>query len=304
MENDLTLVITTFNDGPHLRSAIESVLKQSCKPVEIIIVDDGSSDNEAQLITEELSKKEHSILITYIYQKNMGPSAARNTGILKTRTKYITFLDADDELTNDSLQLRLDKIKSCGDKYFGAYGSGITSERNKLEFIDFNGVPQPDMIGHYNTGIPGGSCYYVFTTDAIVKAGLYDETLRNNEDFDLIIRIVNLGLKCVGPICCSNFINVRKGSLSRTTNPIVSFEKTLEFLKKAKDLQYFTSQELNKRIKIAHLSCAKRLIINDPKRAAMMILKGFSYSRPRGIKENLSKKLAWMVVSFLEPMQK
>lgn len=296
--NDLTLIITTYNDGEYLKHAINSALRQKCIPSEIIVVDDGSSDNGAQIIVEEIAKSNKFVNIIYIFQKNLGPSAARNTGVLNTKTKYLTFLDADDELTENSIGPRLDFLKYCGDEYFGVYGTGKTSKNQIINFIKYNDVPLPDLVGHFSTGIPGGSYFYIFTKNSITKAGLYDVTLRNNEDFDLIIRIARLGLKCAGPVCLSNFINIRKGSVSRTFNPMDVFKRTLEFLNKAEDFNYFTVEELNKRKKNAHLSCAKRLFYSDFNTACQLIKQGFSFSGPSSKKEKLLNILSSSIIVF------
>src|SRR5687767_934711 len=92
----ITVVVTCFNHGHFLSKAIESVLTQTHRSLEIILVDDGSTDN-----TKEVAAKYPSV--KYIFQSNMGVSAARNTGIEHSSGDFILFLDADDWLLSDGL---------------------------------------------------------------------------------------------------------------------------------------------------------------------------------------------------------
>src|SRR5690349_12444252 len=91
--NDLvSVIIPCYNHGKYLSRAIESVLSQTYRNVEIVVVDDGSADN-----TKEVTDTFPHVL--YVHQNNQGLSAARNTGINNSKGKYLLFLDADDWLT-------------------------------------------------------------------------------------------------------------------------------------------------------------------------------------------------------------
>jgi len=94
----ISVIIPVFNCERYLRQAIESVISQNYKPLEIIIVDDGSTDNSAS-VAKKFS------FIKYIYQENSGAAAARNKGLSLVQGEYITFLDSDDLYINDSLSL-------------------------------------------------------------------------------------------------------------------------------------------------------------------------------------------------------
>src|ERR1044072_212389 len=86
----VSVVIPTYNSGPYLLEAIDSLLAQTLLPSEIIVVDDGSSDDTPARL------KDYRGRIRYIYQENMGVSAARNRGIEAANGDFIAFLDADD----------------------------------------------------------------------------------------------------------------------------------------------------------------------------------------------------------------
>ena len=80
MEKNISVIIPTYNRRDFLKKAIESVLVQTCPPDELIIVDDGSTDNTPELVAG------YGDSIVYIRQQNRGPAAARNTGIRKARS--------------------------------------------------------------------------------------------------------------------------------------------------------------------------------------------------------------------------
>ena len=103
-EQLVSVVIPTYNCGKYICDAVKSVLSQTYKNIEIIIVDDGSTDNTKEALRSYVYNKQ----IRYIYQKNKGPAASRNLGVEKAEGDFIAFLDADD-LWNEK---KLKKAKS------------------------------------------------------------------------------------------------------------------------------------------------------------------------------------------------
>lgn len=118
MQNkNIAVVITAYNYARYLDDCIQSVLTQSVKPDEIIVVDDESTDN-----TKEVVEK---YPVKYVWQKNKGLAGARNTGISHVTSDFVMCLDADDMLRPDAIKEHLkiaDKnaIAQCGLTYFGS----------------------------------------------------------------------------------------------------------------------------------------------------------------------------------------
>src|SRR3989337_2792389 len=102
MNSLVSVVIATYNYASFVKEAIESCLKQTYSHIEIIVVDDGSSDDTQTVLTTEFSET-----IIPVFQDNQGVSAARNTGLRQAKGEFITFLDADDYFTEDSVEVRL-----------------------------------------------------------------------------------------------------------------------------------------------------------------------------------------------------
>lgn len=124
--NKVSVIIPTYNCAKYLPQAIESVLNQTYKDYEIIIVDDGSTDNTKEIISVYQSK------IKYIYQDNAGVSKARNTGIQNSTGMYIAFLDADDRWLPFKLELQI----KCFEKLPNV----------DLIFSDFSAIKQNRII--------------------------------------------------------------------------------------------------------------------------------------------------------------
>lgn len=106
MENQalVSVIIPVYNVEEYLRECIDSVLNQTYKNLEIIIVDDGSTDSSGEICDEYIEKDE---CVTVIHQKNGGLSAARNTGLTEANGDYIYFLDSDDYIAENALDILL-----------------------------------------------------------------------------------------------------------------------------------------------------------------------------------------------------
>lgn len=101
----VSIIIPVYQSEPYIRKCIDSVLNQSFDQFEVIIVDDGSSDNGG-IICDEYAERD--TRITVIHQQNCGVSSARNCGLDVARGKYVMFVDSDDLLPHDALQKLVD----------------------------------------------------------------------------------------------------------------------------------------------------------------------------------------------------
>ena len=105
MENNVSVIIPTFNRGRLLKKAIDSVLNQTHTDLELIIVDDGSDDETPAMIAWYQKRNQQKII--FVQQKNRGPAAARNQGLAAARHDFIAFLDSDDWLQPDKIGLQV-----------------------------------------------------------------------------------------------------------------------------------------------------------------------------------------------------
>ncbi len=141
----VSIIIPTYNYGIYLSTAIQSCLNQTYKPIEIIIIDDGSTDE-----TKEVVKKFGDRII-YFYQKNNGVSAARNKGLELAKGDYLAFLDSDDYLLDHSIEIKLDiltKYPDIGIVFSSTYSK--TSGGDELRYNRrFKKFPKPVISDHF-----------------------------------------------------------------------------------------------------------------------------------------------------------
>lgn len=100
----ISVVIPSYNNSCFIEAAVRSVLEQTYPASEIIVVDDGSTDGTAEVLASYVERD----LVTYLWQENGGPAAARNRGISVSKSEYLCFLDADDTLYPNSIQERIE----------------------------------------------------------------------------------------------------------------------------------------------------------------------------------------------------
>lgn len=181
----ISVIIPLFNKESVIKSSIESVIKQSYDDIEIIIVDDGSTDKsvfEAKTIADSR--------IVIISQINKGVSAARNTGIINATGKWILFLDADDILYPDALMILSKNIIDnetiiAGNfdisKANGVISSGICNDKSCL--LSGKSLYKNLVFGKFF--MRAGSFIIPST---IAKTELYDESLSRYEDMEVFLR--------------------------------------------------------------------------------------------------------------------
>lgn len=108
MENvEVSIIVPVYNNEKYLRQCLDSIINQTFKDIEVILVDDGSTDNSAS-ICEEYAKEDSRVV--FIHSENKGVSNARNIGIDKSKGKFIMFCDSDDWIENDYIESHYDNI--------------------------------------------------------------------------------------------------------------------------------------------------------------------------------------------------
>ena len=113
----ISIIVPVYNSENYVKKTIESLVKQTLKEIEIILVDDGSKDNSGK-ICDEYAKKDERILV--IHKENAGQAKARNTGIDIAKGKYIMFLDADDMYEANTCEKMYNKAEEQQADYVSA----------------------------------------------------------------------------------------------------------------------------------------------------------------------------------------
>lgn len=177
----ISVIIPCYNHGGYLPRAIESILSQTYKNVEIIVVDDGSSDNTKEVTASFPHVK-------YVHQTNQGLSAARNTGIDNSTGKYLLFLDADDWLAVDALNKNYILISQHPEVAFVSGGHIKINDKGKVLEEVRDEIPSNHYL-HFLQGNYIGMHATVLYARWIFDEFRYDTTLRACEDYDLYMKI-------------------------------------------------------------------------------------------------------------------
>jgi glycosyltransferase involved in cell wall biosynthesis len=286
--NKTSVIITTYNDAEYLKRSLASVINQSLKPFEIIIIDDGSDSDEAELIINSFQGSTD-IPIVYKKKKNGGPSSARNVGIKLANGEYILFIDADDELLKNSIEWRQEIFESLDKDYASIYCSKIEYFKNKSkaeeQVFETNGWLNVSLVGRGNNGIPGQITNHLFRKDVLIEVDGYNESLKFNEDFELILRIAKswlfFGVNRVGFIQ-----HIREDSWSNS-DPYIAYAGVERFLQTSLDKKLLPVIEINKRCKENRLSLIKKLLYQKYKwsEVSPYIDEAFDISAPINLKE-------------------
>ena len=285
-ESDTTVIITTYNDSySDLSCALGSVLNQSLPPKAIIVVDDGSSNNTSSAVVND-ALDQLKVPILLLKKTNGGPSSARNYGLQHCSSAYVTFLDSDDEMLENNIEIKEGCLKKLDLSYFGVYGTHIKNAKSVHKYIDNDGFMDVDSIGKEN-GLPGGVHTYLFRMCYLLEEGGFDESLVNNEDFDLVIRLIKVPLKAKGNLGPGFIKNYRYGSVSRNDQYIKVYMNVRRFLKKAECNNYFSLQELDRRKFSNELRLGLQLIKKENHRrlAIKHLNLAFNYVQPKGWKQ-------------------
>lgn len=243
-----SVIIPLYNKVPYIAKAIESVLGQTYRDFEVIVIDDGSTDQSL-----EVAKTFENKSITIISQPNSGVSTARNNGVKLAKHPYICFLDADDWWHPTFLEEMKRLITDFPDA--GIYGSGYYIVKNGQERIAPIGVPQGFERGiiDYCEVYAKTLCMPLTSISVVIPKHIFDEErgfksqLKFGEDFDLWIRIA-LKHKVIlvnKPLAYYNQdvdVNNRGVAVHKIYSPVNHFIFNLDYL--------YDSEKNNHRLKI------------------------------------------------------
>lgn len=179
----LSIVIPVYNGQKSIKKCLDSILKQKDINMEIILVDDGSTDNTAKIIRENYSYSK----IKYFYKKNEGVSEARNYGIKQSTGMFIMFVDVDDELYSDSLKEIISyMIKNTDiDCIMGSYYSFRGRKIIRKQLFDFNIQSKYDFFSNIdnNLSIVVTPWSKIYRTSIILDNNIeFDSNLSIGED--------------------------------------------------------------------------------------------------------------------------
>lgn len=216
----ISTIIPVYNGEAFLAEAIQSVLIQNYKPLEIIIVDDGSTDGSAQVAASCRGN------IRYTYQSNKGAPAARNKGLKMARGDIISFLDADDLWSEDKLELQIRRMNKNPSVQVVL---GRTQKLQLTKVLDekpkFEPFANPVVDLHLGSAL--------FKRSVFDEVGFFDERMPYCDDWDWFTRAREIGISMV--IYREVTLFYRKHGNNITNNKMKGNYYTIKMLKQSLD---------------------------------------------------------------------
>ncbi|MDD3150026.1 MAG: glycosyltransferase [Candidatus Gastranaerophilales bacterium] len=184
MDKLVSIIVTTYNRAEYLEECISSIINQTYKNIEILIIDDGSTDN-----TSDVVKKYFDSRIKYIYQENSGQNSAKNKGLLASNGQYITILDSDDMILPDKIEKQVEILESNEDVGLVYCGSFIINEKNEIigqqKIKKHNGNVLNQLL---RTNFLYNGSNALFRRDCIEKAGIFEDSINRMTDWFLYLK--------------------------------------------------------------------------------------------------------------------
>ena len=189
----ISVVIPAYNAGRFIRRTIDSVLGQTFADYELIVVDDGSTDNTGEIVKSYGSK------VRYIYQQNAGDGPARNTGIAAANGEWVAFCDHDDEWLPEKLQLQMDMLNKhpdlrwCAGNFYNQSGSRKTLAAEPAAIS--RALGGKDYFENFFSAVSGDKCELFMTSTMVIhkevfeRAGVFDSCWMRCADQDMWWRI-------------------------------------------------------------------------------------------------------------------
>jgi glycosyltransferase involved in cell wall biosynthesis len=245
----VSIIMPVYNGERYLRAAIESVLDQTYESWELIVVDDGSTDNTARLVSE-ISENENRI--SYLYQQNGGQANARNTGIKNARGDLIAFLDQDDLWMKEKLELQVKAIEDSGADVIFSNGflfvdDDVHSETEEFPTVHgkFRGSEMFRLLFIQNR-IPVLSA--LVKGNALTSIGLLDEnpSIKNSDDYDLWLRLASNDALFLG--LPDPLVRYRLHSAQASKDMVKTIAAVISVLKKHEQSELLSKQEKYQRL--------------------------------------------------------
>ncbi len=227
----VSIIIPTYNSGDYVCQAVDSCLSQTYRPIEIIVVDDGSTDGTRQRLKGYADRGE----IIYTYQENGERSRARNQGLNQARGEFIQFLDDDDLLEKEKIEKQAAFLKMHPD-YFGVYCAA--SHFGEVE-EKFRRYPRPHT-GTITREIIRGNFILINTMLTRRPDVRFDQSFRTLEDWDYWFQ-VSLGGRKFGYID-EKLCRVRRHAQNTSKNGLAMLHGELAVLDKMEAAGVFLSE--------------------------------------------------------------
>jgi glycosyltransferase involved in cell wall biosynthesis len=293
----ISIIVPVYNVEKYLRRCLDSIINQTLQDIEIIVVNDGSTDSTSDFLN---NWKESSSNLKVVQTNGIGLVSSLNLGLKHSSHKWIARFDIDDIYENNRINVQRELIKPDTVAIFSDYDF-IDEHGNKHGLLTSPILPSPTAISLVNsvrTPHPG----VLFNKDAVINVGGYREEDFPAEDLSLWLRLAKIGNITSAPNCLLHY-RIRKGSIS-SSKRAQSLQKKYEVLKKIsiqeEDFNYclgnikeifeiyekYEKSEQRKILLIKDLLATNRFLGDNKKNKLKIISYGIGLARnPANIKE-------------------
>jgi len=200
----VTAIIPTYNRAETLPRAVDSVLDQTFEDVEVLVVDDGSTDSTREVLDSYADSR----VRTVVHETNRGANVARNTGIENARGEYVALLDSDDQWHPEKIEKQLSVLDDRGEDWVAAYCDtevSVPGRSGRLETLAADVLSRADdrptveggedLVGEILAGHvhPGAGSTLLVRTAVARDVGGFDETLARFQDPEFVVRVLSAG---------------------------------------------------------------------------------------------------------------
>ncbi len=234
MNKIVSIIVPVYNAEKYIDRCLHSILNQSYTNIEIVLINDGSSDNSLKIINEYAKK--YSFIKVYSHE-NKGVGFTRNFGILQAKGEYIVFVDSDDYIDENYVEILLNSVKN-----YDAVFSGYKSITENGEIISVNALDQSEWAKYKYTGILGK----IYKTKYLIQNKIFYPNYKVGEDLYFALLVINKGAKILTiDYCGYNYVQNSKS----VTNSLI---EKYDMLPMFQDLYEKIHQDLENDTKLFH----------------------------------------------------
>lgn len=182
----VSVIIPCYNVQDYIQESLDSVFSQSYKNIEVICIDNNSTDHTWDLLIQ--IQKKHPFLIIDKELK-AGANAARNKGLMLSKGKWIQFLDADDLLDKRKIEHQIDLINNTKDSTIHFIAASFIKRSIDNKEIIFDDIETNNYLGTFisKSGITSAN---LWSKDAVISVGKWNESLKSSQETDLMLRLI------------------------------------------------------------------------------------------------------------------